>query len=134
MVAKLFVTKCYTDITIVCSDATKLEAHRNVLARSTVFAKLFEEESNEIRFNDVDGATMQELLRFIYTNEVQNFDTLTEKLFYCAKKFNLPDMKLMCVQKFVCGLSLRNIFEQLRLAERLKEQKLVDQCIDFINL
>jgi speckle-type POZ protein len=138
MAAKLFETKDFSDITIVCSDK-KFMAHRNIIAiRSSVFkamltADMAEKKLSRIVIEDIDDATMQELLRFIYTNEVQNLDTLASKLLYAAEKYDIPELKSICASHLTEQVSEESVFDNLVLADRHNEQQLLTACMEFIN-
>jgi speckle-type POZ protein len=137
MTAKLFETKNFSDITIICSDK-KFLAHRCVIAeRSSVFKAMLttdmaEKKLSRIVIDDIDDATMQELLRFIYTKEVQNL-ALAPKLLYAAEKYDLYELKSICASHITEQVSEENVFENLVLADRHNEQQLLNECMKFIN-
>jgi speckle-type POZ protein len=134
MVAKYFDSKVFSDITIVCSDKKEIPAHRIILARSPVFAKIFTTEvAKKIVVEDIDSDTMKELLRFIYIGYAQNLDTLASQLLYAAEKYDLPELKSICATELIELLSLENVFASLVLADRYNEQSLLDECLKFIN-
>jgi speckle-type POZ protein len=138
MIAKLFETKDFSEISIICSDKEFI-AHRFVLAgRSSVFKAMLTTEMTEkklsrIVIEDIDDATMQELLRFIYTKEVQNLEPLAPKLLYAAEKYDLSELKSICASHLTEHVSEENVFENLVLADRHKEQQLLNECMEFIN-
>ena len=76
-------------------NGKEFKCHRVILAASSpVFATMFECDLNEKRLNqvdivDIDEKTFQELLRFIYTGEVWNFDAFDIKLLNAADKVNI---------------------------------------------
>ena len=65
------------DITLVTNDDRELKAHRNVLsAASPFFCKLLESDTKEnregiIRFEEISGSVMENVLKFIYTGTVE---------------------------------------------------------------
>jgi speckle-type POZ protein len=138
MTAKLFETKDFIDISIICSDK-EFMAHRFVLAeRSSVFkamltADMTEKKLSRIVIEDIDDATMQELLRFIYTKEVQNLETLAPKLLYAAEKYDLQELKSICASHLIEEVSEESVFENLVHADRHNEQQLLNECMEFIN-
>jgi speckle-type POZ protein len=134
LIAKYFDSSVFSDITIVCSDKKEIAAHRNILARSPVFEKMLTAETtNKIVLDDINGDTMKELLRFIYTLKVENLDTLAPKLLHAAEKYGLPQLKLKCATELIERVSLENVFENLVLANSYNEQSLLDECMEFIN-
>lgn len=136
MVSNYFKTKALSDITFICSDNTKVQAHRTILAgRSEVFEKLFttDEKQTEIKMSEIDGQTMEELLRFIYTNEVENLEKHAENLIHCAELYKLPELKEMCSRKLIDRLSPYVVFDYLDLAYKYFDDKLRDECLEFLN-
>lgn len=62
-----------------------------VLARSPVFAAMFEHEMEERKHNrvditDVDHEVLKEMLRFIYTGKAPNLDKMADDLLAAADK------------------------------------------------
>jgi speckle-type POZ protein len=95
--------------------------------------EMTEKKLSRIVIDDIDDATMQELLRFIYTKEVQNLDTLASKLLYAAEKYDLPELKSICASHLTKQISEESVLENLVLADRYKEQQLLNECMEFIN-
>ena len=64
------------DITLVTNDDRELKAHRNVLsAASSFFCKLLQSDMKEnregiIRFEEISGSVLEDVLEFIYTGTV----------------------------------------------------------------
>ena len=61
------------------------------------------ESNNIIKITDIDGEAMEEILRFIYTQEVDEIDELAPKLLHGAEKYELNDMKELCVASMSFG-------------------------------
>lgn len=62
-----------------------------VIARSDVFAAMFEHEMEERKLNrvaitDVDHEVLKEMLRFIYTGKAPNLDKMADDLLAAADK------------------------------------------------
>jgi speckle-type POZ protein len=84
---------------------SEFPAHKLILAaRSEVFAAIFkhpmrEQSTNQIEIEDIKPEVFQEMLRFIYTGQVQ-FDKLSEKmvvdLLVAADKYLLGQLKMQC--------------------------------------
>jgi speckle-type POZ protein len=131
-------SKEFSDFTFICSDE-RIPAHRNIIAgRSAVFDKMIttnmmEKKSNRIVVDDIDSTTMRELLRYIYTLEVENLDTLAAKILYAAEKYDLPPLKSICVLKLIEQLSEQNVFDNLVLADRFNEKNLLTECMEYIK-
>jgi len=65
------------DITLVTKDDKEFKAHRNVLsAASLFFFKLLQSDMKEnregiVRFEEISGAVMEDVLEFVYTGSVE---------------------------------------------------------------
>lgn len=138
-IASYFDSKSFSDIIIVSSDGEKIEAHRCILAgRSNVFnamltTDMLEKKTNEIVLSDIDGETLQELMRHIYKFEVQDLEKLAPKLLYCAEKYELSYLKQICALKLIDRLQPKTVFDSILLANLHNEKELMKECKDFIN-
>jgi hypothetical protein len=133
LITKFFEAKEYSDVTIICSDKVEIAAHRCILAaRSSVFEMMLGETSRIVD-DDIASEPMQELLRFIYTLEVKNHCSHAAMLIFGAEKYNLPQLKSMCVTSLIESISKENVFDHLVLADCLREQKLSRKCMEFIT-
>jgi speckle-type POZ protein len=137
---RFFDSKDMSDVTFICSDEKEIPAHRYILAaRSSVFHRMLttdmmEKDLNKIEVDDIDSATMHELLRYIYTHKVKNIDQLAAKLLYAAEKYDLPELKSFCAAQMIKQLSSENVFESLVLADRLNEHKMLRKCMEYIRM
>jgi speckle-type POZ protein len=131
---QLLFSKDFSDVTLVSSDGKEIPVHRCILAaRSSVFKTMVEKKSGVIVVDDIDGETMREMLRFIYTGTVENFETIALKLIYAAEKYDLPDLKSMCDTKLTKQISQENVLEYLKLAEKSDLNELFFRSMDFIQ-
>jgi speckle-type POZ protein len=137
--AKYFDSDIFSDITIVASDGKEIRAHRNIIAtRSPVFermltSQMLESRTNQILVEDIDHQTMYEVLRYLYTNEIQNINTLASNLMYAAEKYDIPVLKSICVSALISQLSINNALETLVLADRYNEEQLLTETMEFID-
>lgn len=93
----------------------RLKAHKVVLAaRSPVFKRMFSTEMQELRTNkvvvsDINCDTFKEMLHFIYTGKVtDNFETVVMELYAASHKYQLDDLKSICVAEISENLSETN--------------------------
>jgi hypothetical protein len=77
---------------------------------------------------------VQELLRYIYNFEVENLRKHASDLIYCAEKYELPQLKSMCVISLIDEVSTDYVFSDLEIAERYDEPKLLRECMEFISM
>ncbi|XP_070509687.1 protein roadkill-like [Chironomus tepperi] len=139
MCKEYFTSKTFADITFICSDMIEIPAHRFILGgASSVFKtilqiRMAETKITEIRVNDIDGETMTEILRFIYTHEVINGNKLAVKLLYGAEKYELDELKKLCSSLMVENLSVDNALEYFLLGDRYKSKALLVGSAIFIK-
>ena len=68
---------CLCDITLVTKDDKEFKAHRNILsAARPFFCKLLQSDMKEnregiVRFEEISGAVIEDVLEFIYTGCVE---------------------------------------------------------------
>ena len=92
------------------------------------------ESNNIIKITDIDGEAMEEILRFIYTQEVDEIDELAPKLLHGAEKYELNDMKELCVASMIENLSLENAVDYFLIADQYDIKDLLEHCVKFIKL
>ncbi|UYV69663.1 SPOPL, partial [Cordylochernes scorpioides] len=116
-----------------------VKAHKNILAaRSQVFAAMFEHEMEEKRHNFVEIADMAhevlwEMLRFIYTGQAPNLESLASRLLPAADRYGLERLKVLCEEALGANLSVENAADVLVLADLHSAHQLKAFCIDFIS-
>lgn len=119
----------------------KTEDGRNIIvnkavigAGSPVLLSIFREETNRC-FAEVpfDFIVMKELVRFIYFREVENLPSIAHKLIYAADKYQVEELKNICVDAIKSSLSIENVLESLVVAERITGTKnLFFDCFNLI--
>jgi hypothetical protein len=124
----------------VCSDEVEIAAHSCILGgRSSVFKSMLttemsEKKTSRIVVDDIDSNTMQQFLRYIYKLEVEDLRNHAPNLIYCAEKYDLPQLKSMCVSRLIDEVSLKDVFLNLKIANRYNEPKLLRACMEFISM
>lgn len=134
---KLFNNEKFSDFKVTSGDNGNIFVHKNILSiRSPVFATMMEtamveSEENEVTISDISSQALTEFLRFIYCGKVQEIDEIANELLYCANKYDVPDLKPICVRSLAKMLSKSNVLETMMLAELHGELELKKFCIDF---
>ena len=126
------------DLTINIQGQT-FNAHKVILsARSPVFHAMFqtdlsEKKTNILEVRDIKPAVFKEVLRSIYTDEVEKLEEMAPQLLAAADKYMLPLLKSKCeahlatkIAVKTCGMLL--LFAHLHLASGLKEK-----VLDFVR-
>ena len=87
------------DITLVTKDGNEFKAHRNVLsAASPFFFKLHQSNVKEnqegiVRFEEISGAVIEDVLEFIYTGSVKVTQENSKDLIAAANFLVIPGLK-----------------------------------------
>lgn len=77
---------------------------------------------------------MLEFLHYIYCGTVNAIDEVSEELLYASSKYDVADLRPLCVASLAKKLSLSNVFEILMLADLHEPRgELKNFCIGFIK-
>jgi len=130
----------FSDVTLVCGSRT-FGCHKVILAaRSDVFAAMFshadteESKTNRVEITDVEPDTLEQLLKFIYTDKVEesNLTTLACGLLTAADKYNVPRLKAVCERVICENLDVSNAAQALVLAHLHEAKSLKKVAIEFV--
>lgn len=136
---KLFNNEKFSDFTLVTSDGNVIPVHKSVLSvRSAVFETMMEtnmreNSENRAKIADISPPAFLEFLRFIYCGKVEGVDEHAVELLYAATKYDIQDLKPLCVKSLAENLSITNCLETVLLSDLHDEKKLKRFCIDFID-
>lgn len=113
-------------------------AHKFVLAISSpVFFAMFfgdlAETTNSISLPDCEYASLLELFRFLYCDEVKLNEDNVMQVLYLAKKYIVPSLAERCTEFLEQVVNLSNVFCIMTHAESYGEKVLVDQCWKMID-
>ena len=80
------------------------------MARSQVFAAMFEHDMEEAKHNrvevkDVDSEVMDQMLRFIYTGKAPDLERMAAELLAAADKYALDRLKVIYPAKVLAAMS-----------------------------
>ena len=130
-------TKC-SDVTFVVNDK-KIQAHKCVLAScSVVFDAMFsnemkEKETNEVKIDDVEERVFTEMLRFIYTGQVENSNVIAADLLSVADKYDLKHLKDFAQLEMMKNFSVETAAKFLILADLHRSELLKEETIKYIS-
>ena len=115
-----------------------LHAHKVILAsKSPVFKAMFqhnmlENEKNVVKIQDASYDVMNEVLRYMYTNEVENLESMALDIMAVAEKYSLRNLKRLCELQLCKTLSCDNVLNYLRVAEMYNAKDLKSRGVKFI--
>ncbi|XP_036401098.1 kelch-like protein 41a [Megalops cyprinoides] len=129
----------FVDCTLKVEDRS-LPCHRLIMAAcSPYFRELFfsddgkEEEGNqEIVLENVDPATMEMIVNYLYSAEIDLTDENVQDVFAVANRFQIPSVFTVCVNYLQRKLSLSNCLAIFRLGLVLNCPRLAVAARDYI--
>ena len=107
-------------------------------AQSEVFHAMFknemiEQKSGVVKIGDITLETVQELLRYIYTEQIPKLDVLAFELLAAAEKYQLADLKERCERRLVSMTTLGKAVDMLNFAEKYNADTLMKETLNFIT-
>lgn len=116
----------------------RIPAHKYVLATSSsVFHAMFygglANQTNDIKIPDVEPCAFLNLLRYMYTDQIQLAPDNVLATLYAAKKYIVPFLAKSCVRFLETSLSARNACILLSQGRLFEEQELMQRCWEVID-
>ena len=127
------------DITLVSKDNRELKAHRNVLsAASPFFCKLLQSDMKEnregiVRFEEISGSVMEDVLQFIYTGTVEVTQENSKELIAAGNYLIIPGLKTASGRFLEREMSHINCISIFYLAEKYDCDELITNSRRFIH-
>jgi len=127
-----------SDLVISTKDG-ELKAHKLLLSmRSTVFKAMFAHELKEnaegrVDLKDYDSKVIREMLRYVYTDKVEDLNLVACDLLPVADKYDLAGLKELCLQELQGALCADNAVALLQLAELYRAPAVRARALKFIH-
>ena len=127
------------DITLVSKDNIEFKAHRNVLsAASPYFDKLLQSNMKEnregiVRFEEISGSVVEDVLEFIYTGTVDVTQENAEELIAAGNYLIIPGLKTASGRFLEREMSNINCISTFYLAEKYECDELITNSGRFIH-
>ena len=119
------------------SESKTIPAHKFVLAISSpVFFAMFYGEMAErdcVKIPDCEYESLLEVLRFIYSDEVNINPCNVMEVLYLAKKYMLPTLAEKCSVYLKENLDASSVFLVLPQAQKYEQKDLLDHCWKLIE-
>ena len=128
-----------SDISFTCEGSDKiLYAHKYVLGTSSaVFRAMFygdlAEKNSIVHLSDTDVKSLEEFLRFLYTDECNLTTDNGVSVMYLSKKYIVPSLTEKCVNNLESSIKAENVMSILEQATHFDESKLEMSCWEFIK-
>lgn len=132
---RLFESEAGSDVTLTTGGAA-FHVHKAILlARSPVFAAMFESDPKEdhVMIPNLADEALREMLRFMYTGQTPRKDKMTGELLVAADKYKLRRLKVMCEGALSSTVSVETAAELLSLSDRHAAGRLKARTMEFIG-
>ena len=136
---QMFNNSDMSDISFTCEGSDKtFYAHKYVLATSSaVFHAMFygglAVKDSIVYFFNIDEESLEQFLRFLYTEECTLTSDNVVAIIYLAKKYIIPSLNEKCVNFLLENLNPENVLDVLEQATRFDEKKLEKRCWKIIE-
>jgi speckle-type POZ protein len=129
----------FEEDTLADFEGEVLSCHKFILAaRSPVFYAMLSNDMKEAKqgFADVadfDSKIMREVLRYIYSNQVEELKEIASELILAAEKYEVNGLKEICIDSLIENMSTKKVVKSLLLSNRVSfAENLFNECIDFL--
>ena len=136
----MFNNPLMSDITFTCADSDKcFYAHKYVLATSSpVFYSMFygdlAEKESIIHLPDTNDKSLEEFLRFLYTDQCTFTSEIAIAVMYLAKKYMVPSLAEYCAEVIQKTINPENAVTVLEQAVNFDEKELEEKCWEVVDL
>jgi len=139
---RAFLAETGADLTITCESVTEENDDENnemaveqsqpvratfrvqkgiLTSRSEIFAAMFshgfsEGETSTLHISDMTPQALREMLRFLYTDKMENANIHAKELLRAANKYNIPRMKLLAEEALCQNLNDDTVLEVAKFA------------------
>ncbi|OXU30554.1 hypothetical protein TSAR_003058 [Trichomalopsis sarcophagae] len=95
---------------------------------------MWEKKENVVEVDDMKPEFMEDVLNFIYTDNI-DFDLVQiTDLLAAADKYQIEGLRIVCLEAIVSGLSIENVVEVIAITDRYEIPALRNYTINFLAL
>ncbi|XP_015112429.1 speckle-type POZ protein A [Diachasma alloeum] len=134
----LFQESKLSDAVVIVEDK-QFHVHKLLLQiRSPVFAAMFEHnlkenQTNEIKIEEIRPEVVRKMLQFIYTDRIDNFEDIVRDLLVAADRYSLDGLTALCERVLCEQVTVSNAVATLILAESYNSANVKRHVARFIN-
>lgn len=117
-----------------------IRAHRMILeTRSPVFSAMLnhdtlENQTGEVTIEDMDKSAMDDILCYIYSGDIDKLTTENAlPLYAAADKYDIKDVKKMCVQFILHNLSAEWVCDIIKFAGLYNEEEVARRAREYFE-
>ncbi len=135
----MFDNELMSDVSFVCGESSHIfHAHKYVLATSSaVFFAMFygslPQKKSPIRLPDADEESLEEFLRFLYTDDCKITTENAIGIMYLAKKYLISSLAEKCCEFLEASIEPDNVFAVLEQAVQFGEKELEAKCWGVVS-
>ena len=135
---QLFESKALSDVVIQVQEE-RFDAHKLILsARSSVFLAMFQSDLTEtqtdtVKIEGIEPAVFKEVLRFIYTDQVERMEEMAVELLAAAERYMLDFLKEKCASHLATKITVENCAELLLFADLHSAARLKTMVLHFFR-
>ncbi|RWS23604.1 Speckle-type POZ protein B-like protein [Leptotrombidium deliense] len=129
----------FSDVMIASNDGRVFNAHKFMISRSPVFkqmllSNLIESNTSMIQIDDLSGDALEKMLRFIYSDEVLDDDSIDCEYLLAAHKYDLPLLTAKYGASLAKKANIENCIHLLILGEMTDCDELREPLLNFVAL
>lgn len=132
---QLFNKSINTDFKFIV-DGKEIKAHKSILSsKCVVFKDLMNtswKKTNTILISGISHNAFRELIRFLYTGEVENLACYVNQLISAAHKYKLTELENVCAMEFLKKIDTNNVWGILGIADSFGIKYLKQAAYTFI--
>ena len=138
--ADLFHSGDFSDFTVVCADGIKIPVHRSILycnspvLKAMMLTEMQESVENVLEVKDINGTAMNKILLFMYTQKVDDISGDLHGILYGAEKYQIENLKALCIGHMFDNLRAANAVEYFLLAILYDVERLMELCLVYIQM
>ena len=129
--------KVYTNVVIKCKDKA-FDVRRVIVASQSPFFKSklepWDTDDRSIDMSDLDPQIVEAIIKFMYTEQVPNIDTLAPDLLAASEQYQLSALTNLCEKTLIKKLTDSSALSLLKLAISHNAHDLQAKVQEYIDI
>ena len=84
--------------------------------------------------DDVEPKIVEEMLRYIYTGQIESIDQVSDKLILLSYKYVLPNLTKLCEATLLSSVTVKNAMEVYALGKEIMSSKLTSKAFTVMKM
>lgn len=127
--------KLFTDLTLLV-DGQTIDVHKIIIASASpvILEELQESGKQEVEITGSNFEIVNSMVEFLYTNSIENIETISVDLFKLAHRYKINDLKDAIESYMIKTLTADSVIDCLTFANEFERTTLKSVCLDyFVN-